>query len=71
MMRVLVCGNERTSPLRSEDAERRRTPETRPYDAEKSLADILEVATAEFADKGLSGARDRRDRRARRARASG
>ena len=36
---------------------KRRTPETRPYDAEKSLADILEVATAEFADKGLAGAR--------------
>jgi AcrR family transcriptional regulator len=31
--------------------------ETRPYDAERSLADILEVATAEFADKGLAGAR--------------
>jgi Transcriptional regulator len=31
--------------------------ETRTYDAERSLADILEVATAEFADKGLAGAR--------------
>jgi len=30
---------------------------TRTYDAERSLADILEVATAEFADKGLAGAR--------------
>jgi AcrR family transcriptional regulator len=29
----------------------------RPYDAEQSLADILRVATAEFADKGLAGAR--------------
>ena len=29
----------------------------RSYDAEASLADILEVATAEFADKGLAGAR--------------
>ena len=29
----------------------------RVYDAEQSLADILKVATAEFADKGLSGAR--------------
>jgi AcrR family transcriptional regulator len=29
----------------------------RPYDAERSLADILEVATVEFADKGLAGAR--------------
>jgi AcrR family transcriptional regulator len=29
----------------------------RAYDAEQSLADILKVATAEFADKGLSGAR--------------
>jgi AcrR family transcriptional regulator len=37
------------------DATERR--ETRPYDAERSLADILEVATAEFADKGLAGAR--------------
>ena len=27
------------------------------YDAEQSLADILKVATAEFAEKGLSGAR--------------
>ena len=33
------------------------TPAKRPYDAQASLADILEVATAEFADKGLSGAR--------------
>ena len=31
--------------------------ETRTYNAERSLADILEVATAEFADKGLAGAR--------------
>jgi AcrR family transcriptional regulator len=30
---------------------------TRPYDSAQSLADILEVATQEFADKGLSGAR--------------
>jgi AcrR family transcriptional regulator len=30
---------------------------TRSYDAERSMADILQVATAEFADKGLSGAR--------------
>jgi AcrR family transcriptional regulator len=30
---------------------------TRTYDAERSLADILEVATAEFAEKGLAGAR--------------
>ena len=29
----------------------------RSYDAERSMADILKVATAEFADKGLSGAR--------------
>ena len=29
----------------------------RAYDAEASMADILRVATAEFADKGLSGAR--------------
>jgi AcrR family transcriptional regulator len=29
----------------------------RTYDAERSLADILRVATHEFADKGLSGAR--------------
>ena len=29
----------------------------RTYDAERSMADILRVATAEFADKGLSGAR--------------
>jgi AcrR family transcriptional regulator len=34
---------------------KRKTP--RVYDAEQSLADILKVATAEFADKGLSGAR--------------
>src|ERR1035438_155709 len=32
-------------------------PPVRTYDAERSMADILEVATAEFADKGLSGAR--------------
>jgi AcrR family transcriptional regulator len=30
---------------------------TRTYDAERSLADILEVATAEFAAKGFAGAR--------------
>jgi AcrR family transcriptional regulator len=30
---------------------------TRPYDSEQSMADILEVATAEFAAKGLAGAR--------------
>jgi AcrR family transcriptional regulator len=36
-------------------AEGKRTK--RPYDAEMSMADILAVATAEFADKGLSGAR--------------
>ena len=29
----------------------------RMYDAEQSMADIMKVATAEFADKGLSGAR--------------
>ena len=29
----------------------------RHYDAERSMADILRVATTEFADKGLSGAR--------------
>jgi AcrR family transcriptional regulator len=43
------------SERRNDDAAPRR--ETRPYDAERSLADILEVATAEFADKGLAGAR--------------
>ena len=32
-------------------------PGKRGYDAEASMADILRVATAEFADKGLSGAR--------------
>jgi AcrR family transcriptional regulator len=32
-------------------------PARRTYDAEASLVNILEVATAEFADKGLSGAR--------------
>jgi AcrR family transcriptional regulator len=32
-------------------------PPKRGYDAEASMADILRVATAEFADKGLSGAR--------------
>ena len=30
---------------------------TRAYDSAQSLADILEVATREFAEKGLSGAR--------------
>jgi AcrR family transcriptional regulator len=30
---------------------------TRPYDAAKSMADIMRVATAEFAEKGLAGAR--------------
>ena len=44
-------------PFAAKAARKGRTPETRPYDAEKSLADILEVATAEFADKGLAGAR--------------
>jgi AcrR family transcriptional regulator len=29
----------------------------RSYDADRSMADILKIATAEFADKGLSGAR--------------
>jgi AcrR family transcriptional regulator len=43
------------SERRNDDAAPRR--ETRPYDAERSLADILKVATAEFADKGLAGAR--------------
>ncbi len=33
------------------------TKEKRSYDAELSMADILAVATAEFADKGLAGAR--------------
>jgi AcrR family transcriptional regulator len=32
-------------------------PPARTYDAERSMGDILKVATAEFADKGLSGAR--------------
>jgi AcrR family transcriptional regulator len=32
-------------------------PAVRSYDADRSMADILKVATAEFADKGLSGAR--------------
>jgi len=32
-------------------------PAKRGYDAEASMADILRVATAEFADKGFSGAR--------------
>jgi len=32
-------------------------PAPRTYDAERSMADILRVATAEFSDKGLSGAR--------------
>jgi AcrR family transcriptional regulator len=35
----------------------RPAPAVRPYDAGRSMADILKVATAEFADKGLSGAR--------------
>ncbi|CAN5914388.1 TetR/AcrR family transcriptional regulator [soil metagenome] len=33
------------------------TKEKRSYDADLSMADILAVATAEFADKGLAGAR--------------
>jgi len=49
-MNELVLSNGDLSPA----ADRR---ETRTYDAEASLADILEVATAEFADKGLAGAR--------------
>jgi AcrR family transcriptional regulator len=32
-------------------------PTPRGYDAERSMADILQVATREFADKGLAGAR--------------
>ena len=40
------------------EADAPQAPRTaRPYDAEASLADILRVATAEFADKGLAGAR--------------
>ena len=46
-----------TVPFKAKSPDRPRVAETRPYDAEKSLADILEVATAEFADKGLAGAR--------------
>jgi AcrR family transcriptional regulator len=32
-------------------------PPKRPYDAQGSMSDILRAATAEFADKGLAGAR--------------
>lgn len=48
---------QRTSPSRSSSGETSTTGATRPYDSAQSLADILEVATKEFADKGLSGAR--------------
>ncbi len=37
--------------------EKARSTPARTYDAGRSMADILKVATAEFADKGLSGAR--------------
>jgi AcrR family transcriptional regulator len=43
-----------TRPIRRAS---RPVPPVRPYDAGRSMADILKVATAEFADKGLSGAR--------------
>jgi AcrR family transcriptional regulator len=45
----------RSSTSRAAAASGSRPP--RAYDADRSLADILEVATAEFAEKGLSGAR--------------
>ncbi|MFC5523633.1 TetR/AcrR family transcriptional regulator [Polaromonas jejuensis] len=48
--------NELVQPQSSETGAARKTA-PRTYDAERSMADILKVATAEFADKGLSGAR--------------
>ncbi|WP_321794014.1 TetR/AcrR family transcriptional regulator, partial [Burkholderia pyrrocinia] len=42
-----------TTPPKESDG----TATTRPYDSAQSLADILDVATTEFAEKGLSGAR--------------
>ena len=45
----------RTQPPRKARAEPVRTPRTN--DPERTMADILEVATREFADKGLAGAR--------------
>ncbi len=49
----------KTSPPAEPEVQRAKQakPETRPYDAAQSLADILAVATIEFAEKGLSGAR--------------
>ena len=49
-MNELVLSNERAPTSEVKTAKRT-------YDADASMADILRVATAEFADKGLSGAR--------------
>ena len=48
--------NEPVRPSKAKPAARAK-PAVRSYDADRSMADILKVATAEFADKGLSGAR--------------
>jgi AcrR family transcriptional regulator len=46
----------RRTPVRA-NAGARRAPATRTHDPERTRADILEVATREFAEKGLAGAR--------------
>jgi len=48
--------NELVQPLRRKTTVRSKAT-VRSYDADRSMADILKIATAEFADKGLSGAR--------------
>jgi AcrR family transcriptional regulator len=44
-------------PVHSPAAKARKAAPTRTNDPERTMADILEVATREFADKGLAGAR--------------
>jgi AcrR family transcriptional regulator len=46
-----------SAPARRAGARKAAKPEPRTNDPERTMADILEVATREFADKGLAGAR--------------
>jgi AcrR family transcriptional regulator len=46
-----------TAPARRPAARKAARPEPRTNDPERTMADILEVATREFAEKGLAGAR--------------
>ena len=49
--------NAAVMPLRVQGASARAVPAARARDPERTVADILAVATREFADKGLAGAR--------------